>query len=131
KVVDPRTGLLGPSLVTIEPLAKGPERHAGGFADQGLVSGLVNHKAVYSVEELLVGSRLQRCRRPSPRSSTGGHGLRRGDVLAIDVSDRCRLTIIGVIAVQVEVHLWYLRPHGTHGDLVVLLHLHAIGYECT
>ena len=67
QVVDPRPCLFRPGLVAVEPLAEGSQRQSRRLAHQRLVRRLVNHKAVDAVQQLLIGRRLQRRRRPRPR----------------------------------------------------------------
>ena len=40
--------------------------------------------------------------------------------------DGSRFTIVRVIAIEFFIHARLLRPHRTHGDIIELLHLHAI-----
>ena len=41
-----------------------------------------------------------------------------------------RFAIIGVVVVHLLIHPGSLRPHRSHGNIIELLHLHAIGDEC-
>ena len=90
---------------------------------------LVNHEAIDSVEQFLVGGGLQRRRRPPPGRGSSGHRFGCGDVLAIDMGHRSRFTIVGVVAVLRLINSGPLRPHRAHGHFVELLYFHAVGDE--
>ena len=129
EIVDPCARLFRPGLVAVEPLSEGPQRQAGRLAgiDQRLMCRLVNDEAVDAVEELLVGSGLQRRRRPRPGRGGRGHRFGGGNVLPVDVGHRGGLAVVCVVAELLVVHARGLRPHGAHGNFVELLHLHTVG----
>src|ERR1035438_287712 len=73
EIVDPWSGLFGPCLVAIEPLAEGSKCQAWRLVDQRLMSRFMNNKAVDAIQELLIGGGFECCRGPGPRRGSRGH----------------------------------------------------------
>ncbi len=97
----------------------------GWCADSWMTKRLMPFRNSWSA----VGFRV--CGRPCPRGRciARGHGFRGGDVLSVDVRHGSGLAIIGVVAVCGLVDAGLLHPHGAHGNVVELLHFHAVSDE--
>src|SRR5437879_5932766 len=129
KVSHPGLCLFRPSLVTGEPLPKGPQGETWLLVEQGLVNRGVNDEAVQPHGQFLVGGWFESGRRPGPGSGGRRQGLGSHKVLAVEMSDRGGFSDIGVVTVQLFVHTRGLCPCSGHGNGVAPFYLHAVANE--
>src|SRR5581483_9725846 len=93
------------------------------------MGAFMNYETIDAVQQLLIGGCLKRGGRPCPSETGGGQRLGGCDVLSIDMRYRSRFAVIRVVAELLDVYAGSCDPHRAHGDLIQLLHFHAIGDE--